>query len=180
MLFEDGASNQASMLTNREYLEMDEIVYDGDIHIGSLTERLMGALVEEGIVPELRMEEDDDDASFGSASASSKPAPPQPRTKADVTLFEERLKAELYHIGLIDKEQAPVSSNADDEIVIELRKKQHELRHAVEVNMQRKEKLLEISRRWMGWQEYNNLLDEINKNIEQAFLKRYVSESNLI
>lgn len=161
-LFEEGVPNP-SLATNREYVEMEDTVYEGDIHMGSLSEKLICSLVREGIVPDKL----DDDDELNTIIKNV----PRPRTKTDLFLFEERLRAELKHIGLIQEEESPKD---DNEITSLLLRTQAQLKEQISINSSRKKRLLEIAKQFMGYQEYNTFLDDINKNVEQAYIRRFV------
>ncbi|KAH6575452.1 hypothetical protein BASA60_005040 [Batrachochytrium salamandrivorans] len=181
-MFEEGATNP-SLMANRD-------------------ERIMCALVQEGVVPDIKFTDDDDDMSGGQAGkntpvsynggvkafglstsgmpgitgASAGSAASKPRTRMDMAVFEDRLRLELCHLGLVDvADDDNASRIQDDEIFMELRSKQDELREHILLNSRRKRRIHEIAEKWMGWQEYNGLLDEINKNLEQGFAKRLKS-----
>ncbi|KAJ3268960.1 Transcriptional regulator [Terramyces sp. JEL0728] len=162
-LFEEGVPNP-SLASNREYVEMEDTVYEGDIHVGTLSEKLMCSLVREGIVPDKM----DDDEEMNAIVKSV----PRPRTKTDLFLFEERLRAELKHIGLIQDEEI---HKDDNEITALLQRTQTHLKEQISVNSSRKKRLLEIAKQYMGYQEYNTFLDDINKNVEQAYIRRFKS-----
>ncbi|KAL2918028.1 Transcriptional regulator [Polyrhizophydium stewartii] len=230
-MYEEGATNP-SQIINREYIEHEDVVFEGDIIMGTLSERLMGALVQEGVVPDLKgsstADDDDNDASImislknggfggglglggggsfaagasgvgggtaaggvgggaggnagaGDSSKSGSGAAAvlgKPRTRADMSMFEERLRLELAHIGLIDIADDDPMNGHDDEILAELKRRQDELRELSALNMRRKRHVHEIAEKHMGWQEYNCLLDEINKSLEQSFIKRFKSSKS--
>lgn len=136
-------------------------MYEGDIELGNFSERLLGALVREGIVP--NQTEDEEETTANKFIVRS-------RTKTDLSLGEERLKAELIHIGLIPNEEP----QPENEITSLLLKTQNELRDQIAINSSRKRKLLKIAEEYMGYQEYNCFLDDINKSVEQAYIKRFV------
>ncbi|KAJ8325756.1 Transcriptional regulator [Batrachochytrium dendrobatidis] len=199
-MFEEGATNP-SLMANREYIEIDEVIFEGDMMLGTLSERLMSALVQEGVVPDIKFTDDDDDMGgtgtgnkvgngptktflSGAASAlgltgttaSASAAAAKHRARADLAVFEDRLRLELGFLGLIDAPDSEGAENVqDDEIFSELRTKQEELREQMAMNSRRKKRVHDIAEKWMGWQEYNGLLDEINKNLEQGFAKRLKS-----
>lgn len=162
-LFQDGALNPA-VASNREYAEVDDTIYDGDLHMGSLSERLISAFIREGVVPD-QMDEDDDPL------PSSSRVVHKLRTKTDLSLFEERLKAELVHIGLLTHQEAEQEEN---EITTLLLQTQGELREQIAQNSKRKRDLCKIAEEHMAFQEYSVLLDEINKTVEKAYIKRFV------
>ncbi|KAI9205339.1 histone acetyltransferases subunit 3-domain-containing protein [Polychytrium aggregatum] len=160
-----GASNQP-----REYDETDDGVIPGDVGFGSLTERIVSSLFHEDLLEAAEDHYHDDEPDDPVAVAARMKA----RTKTEMSDLEERLKNELRFIGLLpEEEEMDTSMDGDDEIVAELRRLQAELRSQVSVNRFRKDRLLEVAKKWMAWQEYNSLLDEINKQVEASYIKRF-------
>ncbi|KAI8895072.1 histone acetyltransferases subunit 3-domain-containing protein [Globomyces pollinis-pini] len=161
-LLEEGAPLPPNGV-NREYIELDDTVFEGDIHIGTLSQRLLASFIREGVVPDQTIEEEDPTLASKFVNRY--------RTKAELSLFEERLKLELKHIGLIP----PDSHHETDqnEITSQLLKHQEELRNQIRINSKRKSKLLTIAQEHMAYQEYNALLDDVNKNIESVYTKRF-------
>lgn len=53
-----------------------------------------------------------------------------------------------------------------------LRTLQKELQHQSQVNIARKKRLEPLVSKQMAWQEYSNILEDLDKQVEQAFLKR--------
>ncbi len=158
-LFESGISNPAGV--NREYAEIDDVVIPGDIVLGTITERLMSCLVPDGLVPDIKANMDDDSK-----------LNPIIRTKSENFVSEERLKAELINVGLIDASDSIDSEN--DEISANLRNAQAELKAVMTKNAERRKALYDTAVHVMGYQEYKSILDEINRNIEQSYMKRIV------
>jgi hypothetical protein len=64
----------------------------------------------------------------------------------------------------------------DDEISITLRSLQKELREVMKVNKARKQRLLGLVNNHLAYQEYNTILDDLDKQVEQGYLKRFVSQ----
>lgn len=64
----------------------------------------------------------------------------------------------------------------DDEISIKLRSLQKELRDVMKVNKSRKQRLLGLVNNHLAYQEYNTILDDLDKQVEQGYLKRFVSQ----
>ncbi|KAJ3018124.1 Transcriptional regulator [Thoreauomyces humboldtii] len=95
------------------------------------------------------------------------------KTDRDCIDLEHRMRNELRHIGLIDEDEVDANPDEQDDISVELRSLQAQLRQQVAANRSRKRKLKEVATKWMGWQEYNGVVDDINKNIEQAYNKRF-------
>ena len=164
-LIEEGVSNPG-LAMNLEYTELDDIIFEGSISVGSLTERLLSCFVREGVVPDLKTGDFEDD---GLATAKWKP---HSRSANDLLYFEEKLKVELMHVGLWQSDEPLVVGN--DDIVATLKQKQEELSKVLKVNAARKKRLFEIASKHIAYQEYNAVLDEVNKNVEQAFTKRFV------
>ncbi len=156
---------------NVEYVEMDGTVFEGDIQLGKLSQRLLAALCRESLVPDIKHNLADDDDTFPAVA-------PLLRTKADLNTLEDRIRKELCFIGLLEDEETmevdPVLHDDDDEITLELKRVQEELAQQIAINQARKDVLYRLAEAYMAWQEYNALLDEINKAIEQAYIKRYV------
>lgn len=163
-LFNDGVINP-SVAVNREYAEVEDTVYDGDLHLGKLSERLIASFLREGIVPDQTDDDEDPLTSVSQKNAS------RPRTKTDLSLMEERLRAELVHTGLITNDGG---KKEDNEISSLLLSTQEELRHQIIINSSRKKMLLKVAEEHMAYQEYNTLLDEVNKAVVQAYTKRFV------
>ncbi len=67
-----------------------------------------------------------------------------------------------------------------DEIGRELRRLQNDLRRLVELNNMRKRVVLNVALERLAYQECQNVVDELDKQIEQTFLKRSVCSSQQI
>jgi hypothetical protein len=159
-LMDDGLQNPA-LAMNREYFEMEDTVYEGDVSMGPLSERLLGALVKESVVPS--MDEEDDVQVTNKFVVRT-------RTKYDLCLYEERLKQELTNIGLLQKDEPDNLF----EITTQLLAAQEELRAQLQINLGMKKKLLKVAEQHMAFQEYNTLMDDINKSVDQTYIKRFV------
>jgi hypothetical protein len=85
----------------REYEEMDDTVYGGDIYLGSLTERILSTLREEGIK---LVGSDLDDEDLLSITK-----PPKFRSTTEMMVLEDRLKNEIRHLGLIGDDDVSIS-----------------------------------------------------------------------
>ncbi|KAI8590445.1 histone acetyltransferases subunit 3-domain-containing protein [Geranomyces variabilis] len=94
--------------------------------------------------------------------------------EADTSDLEHRMRTELRYIGLIDDEEIdPPSQIEPDEISADLAALQSKLRAQTSANRRRRRILLQIATKHMGFQEYNGVLDDINKNIAEAYMKRF-------
>ncbi|KAJ3396981.1 Transcriptional regulator [Lobulomyces angularis] len=150
---------------NSDLGEEADTVYPGDIYFGSLSERILSSLLEEGIV-ENHFEDEQD-------VADNTILRKEERTYEDVNMFEERVRNELKYIGLISENEDDERHMDNDEISVELRQKQAELRKQVKINNKRKCKLYEVSKNFMAYQEFLAVLDETDKTIEAAYSRRF-------
>ncbi|RKP30373.1 hypothetical protein METBISCDRAFT_30981 [Metschnikowia bicuspidata] len=106
----------------------------------------------------------------------------------DFYSIEERLKRELKYIGIfmnlpstsgdkpkkgniIDSEDW-ILNREDDEICLEMRALQEELKGAVIRNRRRKKTLLPILKEYLAYQEYCTIAEDRDKQVDQAYLKR--------
>ncbi|KAL1988031.1 hypothetical protein VTN96DRAFT_1555 [Rasamsonia emersonii] len=108
--------------------------------------------------------------SFPDASPSSfkVPAP-----KLEHAQLDERLKAELRYVGFLGPDDNPdFDAHYDDDIAQRLRLLQSELKKQMIINGARKARLLEIARERMAYQEYTTIHDDLDAQVQQAYLKR--------
>lgn len=102
--------------------------------------------------------------------------------KLDYNQYEERIKQELRHIGFLpdpDSDQPqPEDTRADydgaydDEVGARLRELQSHLRDQMLINAARKAKLSELVRERMAFQEYTTILEDLDTQVQAAYLKR--------
>ncbi|QIW97048.1 hypothetical protein AMS68_002566 [Peltaster fructicola] len=95
---------------------------------------------------------------------------PQP---VDYDTFESRALQELKFIGFV----APVDASGytthnDDEVAARLRTLQDELRRVSQKNNVRKALVLELTEERMAMQEYSNIADDLDNQVNAAYLKR--------
>lgn len=96
-----------------------------------------------------------------------------PAAKLDHHQIDERLKAELRNIGFLGQDLEPdYDAHYDDEIAERLRTLQAELRRVSVVNGARKARILELANERMAHQEYNTILEDLDGQVQQAYLKR--------
>lgn len=112
----------------------------------------------------------------------------------DYFSMEERLKRELKFIGIFmnlqrdddDKPKKPgniidsddwILNREDDEICAELRELQEELKGAVVRNRQRKKYFVPILEEQLAYQEYCTILEDLDKQVDQAYIKRLKAKS---
>ncbi|SCW04136.1 LAFE_0H06722g1_1 [Lachancea fermentati] len=101
----------------------------------------------------------------------------------DYPTFEERLKRELKYVGIymnLPKDDDAHSNGdpdwltgrEDDEISAELRELQNDLRQVTKRNLKRKTVLIPLVERQLAWQEYSSILEDLDKQVDQAYIKR--------
>ncbi|KAM5463633.1 Transcriptional regulator [Microsporum audouinii] len=96
-----------------------------------------------------------------------------PAAKLDHAQLDERLKAELRYIGFLGPEDNPdYDAHYDDDIAERLRILQSELKKQMIVNGARKTRLLDIARERLAYQEYSTIHDDLDTQVQQAYLKR--------
>lgn len=96
-----------------------------------------------------------------------------PAAKLDHAQLDERLKAELRHVGFLSADDTPdYDAHYDDDIAQRLRLLQSELKKQMIINSARKARLLEIARERMAFQEYMTIHDDLDSQVQQAYLKR--------
>ena len=138
--------------------------------LGSLSERLLASLVQENLIPKDVFLGD----SSSDMSAESDAAPGDLPTQQDLDQLERRIRQELYYIGLLDDESMEITEREDDELCAELRYLQRQLREQAGINKKRKSLLLDEVRAYLPYQEFTRLMAEVNKQVEQAYVKRFV------
>ena len=96
-----------------------------------------------------------------------------PATKVDHHQIDERLKAELRNIGFLGLDSEPdYDAHYDDEVAERLRTLQAELKRVSVINGARKARILELANERMAHQEYNTILEDLDGQVQQAYLKR--------
>ncbi|TFK31973.1 histone acetyltransferases subunit 3-domain-containing protein [Crucibulum laeve] len=135
---------------------------------GPLTERVISALLP---VPDLAgwkgvkaAEDAMEGRPGGSGAAAAR------RERLNVTDLETRIRDTMRFHGLLN-EMPDYTEKVDDPIATALRQAQRELRTVVATNKARKERLASIARDRLGYQEYLELRDSIDKNITTLYGK---------
>ena len=94
-------------------------------------------------------------------------------TPADYETIEQRAIQELRHIGFLGPNDVPdYASHHDDEVAARLRTLQHELRRISRLNNVRKARVLELTEERIAMQEYANIADDLDNQVNAAYLKR--------
>ncbi|KAA8612584.1 Ada3 domain containing protein [Pyrenophora tritici-repentis] len=95
--------------------------------------------------------------------------------RTDYAGMEDRVLMELKHYGLIsdaDAESQSFDAHFDDEVAARLRFLQEELRKQSIINGARKQRLLELTEERIAQQEYNTIADDLDNQLNAAYLKR--------
>ena len=87
--------------------------------------------------------------------------------------MDERLKIELRHIGFLPADEEPeYDAHLDDEVAERLRWLQDRLRVVSVLNGARKRRVLELAEEQLAYQEYSTILEDLDGQVQQAYLKR--------
>lgn len=100
---------------------------------------------------------------------------PKPPTQQlpDYDSLENRALAELRYLGMIGpNETTNFDAREDDEVSARLRTLQHELRRVSRLNNIKKARVLELTEERMAMQEYSNISDDLDNQVNAAYLKR--------
>lgn len=101
------------------------------------------------------------------------PRPTNIPTGIDYETLESRAIQELRHIGFLSPDDVPdYALHNDDEVAARLRTLQHELKRISRVNNIRKSRVLELTEERMAMQEYANIADDLDGQVNAAYLKR--------
>lgn len=93
--------------------------------------------------------------------------------RLDYVQSDERIKAELRHLGLLGQEENPdYDEHNNDDISERLRLLQFELRKVMLLNGSRKSRLLDLAKERLAYQEYSTIHDDLDSQVQQAYLKR--------
>ncbi|KAK9483410.1 histone acetyltransferases subunit 3-domain-containing protein [Lipomyces starkeyi] len=92
--------------------------------------------------------------------------------KADYQTLEDRLKREFKFVGILGDDEVDWSAREDDEVCAELRRLQKRLKVINVINAARKKKVEKIVHEHMAYQEYTQILEDLDKQVDQAYMKR--------
>jgi transcriptional adapter 3 len=91
----------------------------------------------------------------------------------DYDAMEQRAIQELRFMGFLGPSEVPdYSAHNDDEVAQRLRTLQVELRRVSRINNARKARVLELTEERMAMQEYSNIADDLDNQVNAAYLKR--------
>ncbi|KAF7721188.1 Transcriptional regulator, partial [Apophysomyces ossiformis] len=161
----------------------DDYLLSEDLSCGRLTERLLSSLVPEAAIGPLDRSTDEGESDEitsldtmvdtendfeGRTIVELSNAPP-----GGIVEFEERLKRELRYSGLFGEDEVDFNAREDDQICAELRRLGRELKEQVKMNEFRKGRLLKVVDCQLQYDQYRQVLDELDSQIEQCYLKRF-------
>lgn len=93
--------------------------------------------------------------------------------KLEYQHVEERIKNELRYIGFLPQEsETDYEGHFDDEIAARLRYLQEQLKEQSMLNGARKARLMELTKERMAHQEYTTILEDLDGQVQTAYLKR--------
>ncbi|KAH7905189.1 histone acetyltransferases subunit 3-domain-containing protein [Hygrophoropsis aurantiaca] len=135
---------------------------------GPLTERLISALLpmpDNTVWKGVKAAEDAMEGRPGGTGAAA-----ARKEKVNVADLEERIQDTMRFHGLLSN-PPDFTARVDDPIATALRQAQRELRTVVSMNKARKSRLAAIARDRLGYQEYLDLRDSLDKSISTAYAK---------
>ena len=114
-------------------------------------------------------------ATFIPESTQSNWRVPPPIT--DYATADDSVLAELRYIGFIPQDVQPAyEGHFDDEVAERLRVLQAELKEVMILNAAKKARMLQIVEVYMAHQEYSKILEDLDNQVIQAYLKRSRSQ----
>ncbi|KAF8344132.1 histone acetyltransferases subunit 3-domain-containing protein [Cantharellus anzutake] len=131
--------------------------------LGPFTERVISALLG---TPGHPVPPTADAEPHGVGPSSALTIPLAPVSFSDM---ETRLKLELRACGLIGVDEPDFSQSYDDEVSGELRRLQSELRVVKRMNDARKERLAGVATDRLAYQDYVEMVDDLNKQITSGY-----------
>ncbi|KAH9826333.1 Chromatin-remodeling complexes subunit ngg1 [Teratosphaeria destructans] len=173
----------------------DDTAETDEISLGPVNARLQSLLRPQGNGNTKKKDEDDADANgdtsmvngddttqfdaIPGAEADHRPATylpsdaPRPANlpPMDYETMEQRVQQELRYIGFLAPSDVPTfDQHNDDEVAARLRTLQAELRRISRLNNARKARVLEMTEERMAMQEYSNIADDLDNQVNAAYL----------
>ncbi|KAA8910790.1 histone acetyltransferases subunit 3-domain-containing protein [Sphaerosporella brunnea] len=162
----------------------DEQLDKEDVSCGPLLARLLSAYMpekpdnEDGAGESSQLTNGDSTPAPNKASVTSLPNSGEvnwkvPVGKTDYSSLDDRIRKEMVYVGLLDPNQElDFDNRQDDEVSARLRALQAQLRQQALINGARKARIAEHLKEQLAHQEYATILDDLDKQVEQAFAKR--------
>lgn len=164
----------ARSVETSEFRFENDIIVPGDAMLGPFTERTLQALVQEDLLDTTSVVSQTSDAE----TLVQQPIPEYlPRTKQDLADLEERIRVELQYIDLAPPSDLPGGDSQDDEVTRELRRAQHQIKSQIERNTRIKARIHEVALKWLAYQEYVGVKEELDRQIDAAYVRRFVGSS---
>ena len=168
--FQEQWQQQYGYVSNANAKSSVAWTHAGDQYKPTLKERLLSLLVDEGLPESQPMNIDEPLEEQSMAEEPSFEQVPTPSTA--YTHLDERLRQDLAASGFDEFANCAVDYQEDDAICTELRSLQRQLQEQVAVNYYRKRKLSDIAKTKLAAQEFYSLLGDLDKQLEQVYLKR--------
>ncbi|CAJ2500547.1 Uu.00g034000.m01.CDS01 [Anthostomella pinea] len=180
----------------------DDVAETDKLSVGPVLSRLLSAMRPEarpqpsedkpmtnGIIGDTEPKEEvNGDSTAGAPGEDSKSIPPASfmtessgeawkratHPKLDYSQVDERIKQELRHIGFLPQEgfEGDYDGHFDDEVAARLRLLQDRLRDQMLINGARKSRITELVKERMAHQEYQTILEDLDTQVQGAYLKR--------
>jgi len=177
-----GLNNPASLQGPDSPIDLIGVSKPEEIWCKTVTQRILSSLIDEHVIVDTDMAsmEEDDNGNTNSVTVNgsshntrsegwrfSNPAP------IEYERLEDRIREELKYFGLLDDEpEIPENEKEDDEICFQLRYLQESLKKQVAINNARKAKLYEKAKAYLAFQEYEQLVSDVHKQLEKIYLNR--------
>lgn len=95
-----------------------------------------------------------------------------PMTDDNASLKSGHIVKKAPSINLVDNPEEWLMNREDDEVCGEMRELQRELRQSVERNQEHRKRLMSILEDQLAYQEYSTILEDLDKQVDQAYVKR--------
>ncbi|KAJ2077460.1 Transcriptional regulator [Coemansia sp. RSA 988] len=166
------AKSRSDALTNSSLADSE--LSPDTARLAPLTERIVSALVAERLVlADSNQGGGDSGYRTDSEGSDTEIEPRQLSSSGEPLSLEDRMKRELRYIGILDDDDVNWDDRQDDEVCVTIRALQRQLREQTRINNLRMERLLPAAKEHSGYQEYTQVIDELDKQVEQCYLKRH-------
>ncbi|KAI7879792.1 hypothetical protein K492DRAFT_130956 [Lichtheimia hyalospora FSU 10163] len=155
----------ATEISSRHSSRTSDILDDGSQQ--GLLERLLSSLIPEHEEEQQQQQQqhsnEDPDAIISHYE--------QPETPS----FEDRLRQEMQYIGILsdDVDEHNWNAREDDDISAEIRRLGRELKEQINTNDYRKNRLLQVVDTQLQYDQYRQVLDVLESQVEQSYMKRF-------